>query len=146
MAAGVYFVNGGSFTVGGGATVTGTNVTIVLTGTSGNYATANMANGATVTLSAPPSGAMTAGIVFFGDRNAPASNQNNFAGGATLNITGAFYFPSQQVIFSNGVVSNSSVCTQLIAGTIQFQGGATFSNNCTGTGARAIGGATTLVQ
>ena len=52
----------------------GTGVTIVLTGSSGNYATVTIGNGASVTLSAPTSGA-TAGIVFFGDRNAPWSSQ-----------------------------------------------------------------------
>ena len=71
----------------------GTGVTIILTSsTSGNYATVTIDNGATVTLSAPTSGT-TAGIVFFGDRRASATNSNNFGGGAAVNITGAVYFP-----------------------------------------------------
>jgi hypothetical protein len=71
MNPGVYFLNQGSFNVGGAVQLTGTGVTIVLTSSTGsNYATFTIGNGATVTLSAPTSGA-TAGIVFFGDRNAP---------------------------------------------------------------------------
>ncbi len=119
----------------------------MLTGSSGNYATVTISNGARVTLSAPTSGA-TAGIAFFGDRNAPWSSQTNkqqnFGGGASINITGAVYFPGTQVNFNNGI-SNPSGCTQLIAGTINFQGGAQFSNNCAGTGTSAIGGGATLL-
>lgn len=142
---GTYYVNGGNFNVGGAVTMTGTGVTIVLTGSSGNYATVTIGNGATVTLSAPTSGA-TSGILFFGDANAPVSNSSNFGGGAVMNLTGALYFPSQTVVFNNGI-SNPSGCTQLIAGVIQFAGGAQFSNNCAGTGTSAIGGgATALVE
>jgi hypothetical protein len=126
---GVYYVNSGSFSVGGAVVMNGTGVTIILTSsTSGNYATVTINNGATVTLSAPTSGT-TAGILFFGDRKAPAANSNNFSGGAALNITGAVYFPSDSVVFQNGA-SNPSGCTQLIAGTIQLTGGSKFQANC----------------
>jgi hypothetical protein len=68
MNPGVYFIDRGTFAVGGGAHVTGTGVTIVLTSsTGGNYANAVIDNGTTVTLSAPTTGA-TAGMVFYGDR------------------------------------------------------------------------------
>jgi Flp pilus assembly protein TadG len=138
MNPGVYFINQGVFSVQGGVTLTGTGVTIVLTSSTGSgYATVNIANGTNVTLSAPTAGA-TAGIVFFGDRSAPASNVADFGGGATINVTGALYFPTQEVIFQNGS-SNSSSCTQLIAGTIQFTGGSNFQHNCP-TGVAAIGG------
>jgi Flp pilus assembly protein TadG len=148
---GVYYVNGGNFNVGGAVVMNATGVTIVLTGSASDgysppYANVTIGNGATVTLSAPTTGA-TAGILLFGDRNAPAANTSNFGGGATMNLTGAIYFPSQTVVFDNGI-SNPSGCTQLIAGTIQFQGGAQFSNNCAGTGTSPIGGsgATRLIE
>jgi Flp pilus assembly protein TadG len=145
MSAGVYFVDQGTFSVGGAVLLTGANVTIVLTAsTGGGYATVSIGNGANVTLSAPTSGA-TAGIVFFGDRRAPASNTQNFEGGAVVNITGAIYFPTQQVVFANGA-SNPSSCTQLIAGTIQFQGGSRFQDDCP-TGVASIGSSNpTLVE
>ena len=140
---GVYYVNGGNFNVGGAVVMNGTGVTIILTSsTSGNYATVTINNGATVTLSAPTSGT-TAGIVFFGDRRASATNSNNFGGGAAVNITGAVYFPSQSVVFQNGA-SNPSGCTQLIAGTIQLTGGSRFQATCP-TGVAAIGSGTTAL-
>jgi hypothetical protein len=123
----------------------GTGVTIIFTGSGSNYAYATIGNGATVTLAAPTTGT-TQGIAFFGDPNAPASTTSSFGGGASMNITGAIYFPSDTVQFQNGI-TNPSGCTQLIAGIIQFQGGAQFSNNCAGTGTSAIGGGpTTLVE
>ena len=142
---GVYIVDRGNFNVGGAVVMTGVGVTIVLTSSTGsNYATVTIGNGASVTLSAPTSGA-TGGLVFFGDRNAPASNSNSLQGGSTLALTGVMYFPSQLVIFSNGT-SNPSGCTELIAGTMQFTGGATFSNNCA-TGVLPLnGGASLLVE
>lgn len=146
---GVYYVNGGTFNPAGGATLIGTGVTIVLTGSASNsysphYANVSIGNGSTVTLSAPTTGA-TSGILFFGDRSAPLSNTNSFQGGAVMSLTGAIYLPTQTAVFSNGV-SNPSGCTQLIAGVINFAGGAQFSNNCAGMGTSSIGGATTLVE
>jgi hypothetical protein len=145
MAAGVYFIDRGTFSVGGAVQLTGTNVTIILTSSTGsNYATVNIGNGANVTLSAPTTGA-TAGIVFFGDRSAPAGNSTTFGGGATMNFSGALYFPSQTLVFQNGI-TNPSGCTQLIALNIQLTGGSTFQNNCP-TGVSAIGGsASALVE
>jgi hypothetical protein len=140
---GVYYVNGGNFSVGGAVVMNGTGVTIILTSsTSGNYATVTISTGATVTLSAPGSGT-TAGIVFFGDRKAPAANSSNMTGGAAVNITGAVYFPSQSIVFQNGS-SNPSGCTQLIAGTIQLTGGSKFQNNCPA-GVATIGSANTAL-
>lgn len=146
MNPGVYFIDRGSFNVGGAVRLTGTGVTIVLTKSTGtNYATVTIGNGANVTLSAPATGA-TAGLVFFGDRNAPLSKTSNFGGGASVNITGAIYMPTQTVTFSNGI-ANPSGCTQLIAGKIQFTGAANFKNNCTNTGVSPIGATvTTLVE
>jgi Flp pilus assembly protein TadG len=141
---GVYFVDRGNFNVGGAVVMTGAGVTIVLTSSTGSgYATVTIGNGANVTLSAPTSGA-TAGLVFYGDRRAPASNTIDLGGGALLNFTGAIYFPTQLVKFSNGI-SNPSGCTQLIAGTIQFTGGARFQNNCGGSGTHPIGGGASLL-
>jgi Flp pilus assembly protein TadG len=138
MSAGIYFIDRGTFSVGGNVTLTGTGVTIVLTSSTGsNYAIASIGNGAVVTLSAPTTGS-TAGIVFFGDRLAPASNVQNFGGGATINVNGALYFPTQEVDFQNGI-NNPSGCTQLIGGTIKFVGGSNFQNNCP-TGVTSIGG------
>lgn len=136
---GVYIIDRGSFSISGGATLNGSGVSIVLTSSTGsNYATASISGGSTVTLSAPSSGA-TAGLALFQDRNAPSTGSNSISGGATQNITGAIYFPSQNVSFSGGSSSGSAQCTQLIGYTLTFSGGATFNNNCASAGTRAIG-------
>ena len=130
MQPGIYIIDRGTFTIGGGATLTGNGVTIILTSREGGHAaTVDIGNGSSVSLTAPTTGA-TAGLVFFGDRIKPEDNDvNYFRGGASITIVGAIYFPRQAVQFENGA-SNSSACTQLIAATIEMQGGSRFRNNC----------------
>ncbi len=137
MNPGVYIIKGGTFTLGGGIKITGTGVTIVLTGSGSNYATANIGNGVTVTLSAPTSGTM-AGLLFYQDRNAPNSGSNTLQGGAAMSLTGALYFPSQKLVLNNGA-KTAAACTQLVAWRLEFQGGATLNSTCTGTGITPIG-------
>jgi hypothetical protein len=139
MNPGVYYINGGSFSVGGGIAVTGTGVTIVLTGSGSNYATVSIANGTSVTLPAPTTGP-TKGLVFYGDPAAPTTNVNTIAGGASLSLTGAMYFPTETVSYSNGSSTNAT-CTQLVAWRMSFTGGASFNSNCGSAGVSAIGGA-----
>lgn len=142
MSPGVYIIYGGNFHAAGGTPVTGTGVTIVLTGNSTvGYATATIDNGVTFTMSAPTTGT-TAGLVFFQDSQAPhtGTNTTNYlAGGSTQNITGALYFPSQMVNYSNGA-STAATCTQLVAWDITFTGGARFNSTCGTAGTKAIGG------
>jgi hypothetical protein len=138
LAAGIYYIESGTFTVGGGSTVTGSGVTIVLTKNTSGYATVSISNGATVTLSAPTTGT-TAGILFFGDRNAPTTNVNSFAGGANDTFTGALYFPTQIISFSNGTTTTDP-CLQLVAWQIQLSGGIQLNSSCAGTGVSTIGG------
>jgi len=144
MSPGVYIMSGGSFSVAGGATLVGTGVTIVLTGPGPDYTTVSISNGATVTLSAPTTGP-TAGMVFLQNRNASNTGSNTtniFAGGSSLNFTGALYFPSQPVYYSNGTTTSSS-CTQLVAWRMVFTGSAAFNSNCANTGVTSIGASPT---
>lgn len=145
MAAGIYYIESGTFNVGGGTTLTGSGVTIVLTQNTSGYATVSIGNGASVTLSAPTSGDL-AGLLFFADRNAPNSGVNTFAGGASVILTGALYFPTQQLVFSNG--AGTQACTQVIAWQIQFTGGtaSAFSSNCDNTGVRSFSSGILLVE
>lgn len=137
MNPGVYIIKGGVFDIGGNVTLNGAGVTIVLTGSGSDYANVVIGNGAVVTLSAPTTGA-TAGLLFFQDRAAPKSEANDFEGGTSLTMTGALYFPSQSVTYSNGVTSNA-VCTQLVAWRMVFKGGASFNSNCGNIGVQPIG-------
>ena len=145
MSPGVYYINSGNFSVGGGLTLTGSGVTIILGSATG---TITINNGTNVTLSAPTTGP-TAGIVFFGDPLGTESNINSLAGGTNLNITGALYFPTQTIAFSNG---SQSSCTQLIGGEISIVGGTTLNSSNCPAGIQQIGGggsgaaATVLVE
>jgi hypothetical protein len=144
---GVYIIDRGDLTVNGGATLTGTAVTIVLTSSTGsNYATVHINGNSTIDLSAPASGA-TAGLVFFQDRRAPGGVGNVFNGGSTQRINGAIYFPNQLVTFTGGSTTQTSGCTQLLASEIAFKGNSSLRFECAGTGVRAAGGtATSLVE
>jgi hypothetical protein len=82
---------------------------------------------------------VTAGLVFFQDRNAPANGTNNIDGGAGQSITGALYFPQQSVSFIGGTAANTT-CIQVIAWDLTLDGNTTLQTNCAGTGALAIGG------
>lgn len=127
---GLYVVDRGTFEVDGGARLTGDGVTIVLTSRDGEHpATVDIAAGAEIALTAPATGP-TAGIVFFGDRLRPGDHDvNSFKGGASLDVAGAIYFPTAAVAFENGA-NNSAACTQLIAATIDLEGGSRLRNTC----------------
>lgn len=142
---GVYIIDRGSLNLAGGASLSGTGITIVLTSSTGaNYATVSVSGGATLNLSAPTVGA-TAGLVLFQDRRASTSGTDDLSGGTGQNITGGIYFPQQTVQFAGG---NSTItqCTQIVARIIRFVGNATLRLNCNGTGVLPIGGMPVLVE
>jgi hypothetical protein len=146
MQPGVYFIRSGQFSVTGGATLTGTDVTIVLTDYNNNkdYATVNITNEVTLSASSDGSHGTVPGVVFFGDRAAPTSTVHNFKGKTAL--TGALYFPQQTVVYNNGSI-NAATCTQLIAWQVNFEGGSKFNSDCDSAGTSPIGGGTaTLVE
>lgn len=139
---GVYILNQTDFNIAGGATITGTGVTIILTssGSFSNTGNISINGGATVNLTAPTSGPY-AGMVFWQDGRAPDSGKDNFNGGSTMTITGAIYLPSQTVSFSGGNGTNGAGgagCTQLIANIITFSGNSQFTNNCSSVGTSPI--------
>lgn len=137
LSPGVYVVNGGSVKINGGAQISGSGVTIVLTGSGSNYATMDINGGANVNLTAPNSGSY-AGVLFYQDRNAPTGGDNKFNGGSSMNLNGALYFPGQQVEFQ-GNTSNAGGCTRIIADTVTFTGDATLGNACASLGLKAGG-------
>ncbi len=142
---GIYYIDQGSFSVNGGATITGNGVTIVFTSSTGsNYATATINGGATVNITAPTDGP-TAGIAIFGDRNMPTGSSFKFNGGASQIFTGAIYVPKGAVQYAGGA-NTSKACTQLVGDTITFTGNANFAINCTGNGTKPIAGAATIVE
>jgi len=107
--------------------ISGTGVTIILTGTTGIF---TMDAGAILNLSAPTTGT-TAGIVFW---NASTStNFDAFNGGSHNTITGAVYPPGHLVKYTGSSVSGTG-CTQLIAKDIEIDGTANFNHSCIGAG------------
>jgi hypothetical protein len=106
---GTYVIDGGQFAASGNATISGTGVTIYLTGSGNNYAQAQITGNGTVTLSPPTSGD-TAGITIFQDRNAPSSGStpgsgDSSSGGGTIAGSGGST--------SGGVTSGGTTGTTL---------------------------------
>ena len=144
MAPGIYFVDGGSFTSNGGATVTGNGVTIFLTGDTPNTCATMQWNDANSSLTlTPPTAGPLAGIAIFQDRKCtanPAVNTNKIGGGAAISITGVIYFPQQNVTYNGGANSGGPICEQLVSLTVTFHGNSHMQNNCAGVpGVAAIG-------
>ena len=131
MEPGLYIVEGGGFAAGAQADLTGTGVTIVMTG----GGVVNMNGGAEVDLSAPTADNSTAdsapyeGILFYQDRDAP-DDINRVNGNANSTFEGVFYFPSQAVNF-NGNNSSGPGCMMLVANTVRVSGSSEFGNACT---------------
>lgn len=137
---GTYIIDRGTFNVNGGVTLNGTGVAIILTSSTGsNYADSHINGSAIVNLSAPSSndtsGSVTgnfSGIAFYRDRNADEETIS-WNGGASMNITGALYFPND-IFQHNGNASVASTCTQIIAKQIVLKGDANYTSSCAGTG------------
>jgi Flp pilus assembly protein TadG len=131
--AGIYIIDGGNFSISGGASVTGTGVTFILTSHTGTgIGSFNVSGTGVVTLTAPTTGP-TAGIVFWVDKRASSSTTSSYTGNGTGNLTGAIYAPSSAIDYS-GNGSSDNGCTQIVSNTSTFVGNATLSHNCAGTG------------
>jgi hypothetical protein len=140
LGAGTFIIDRGQLGIGGGSTLTATSGTTIILTTSNpskSCATTKIDGGAVLSITAPTAGQLS-GIAIYQDRTCTDSSAtNSLTGGATQNIVGAIYFPGEAVSYSGGSPTGGAVCTQLIAWNIDFSGGSTFNNNCTGTGTRS---------
>jgi hypothetical protein len=127
---GVYVVQG-NLKINANANISGSGVTIFMSGNS----TVSINGNATVTLSAPTSGTYS-GVLFYGDRTGTAA-QSTFNGTASSLLTGAIYFPRQQVNYL-GNFSGKNGCTQVVADTIQWSGNSTINQDCSSLGMKDI--------
>ncbi len=134
---GVYYFNGANLSVAGNATITGSGVTLVFTGSGNNWGSATIGSNANVTLTAPTSGA-TQGIVMYGDRKMPVGTAFSLEGGGTQNFGGAIDLPKAALKFAGGNGTTTS-CTQIIADTITVTGSSNIQVNCAALGSSAIG-------
>jgi Flp pilus assembly protein TadG len=134
---GIYYLDGANLSVAGNATINGTGVTLVFTGSGSNWGTASIGSNANVNLTAPTSGT-TQGIVLYGDRKMPVGTAFSLTGGGSQNFGGAIYLPKANLSFSGGNGTVTS-CTKIIADTISFSGTSNLQVNCTALGTAAIG-------
>jgi hypothetical protein len=141
---GVYYIDGGSFSVGSQANLSGEGVTIIMTSRTAatnpsSIAGADMNGGATVNLTAPTSGTY-AGVLFYQDRRALDSGSNKINGNSSSKFQGAIYFPSQKLWF-NGTSGMDIKCVQMVARRIEFNGNSAITNICpAGSGAGSFKG------
>jgi hypothetical protein len=123
---GTYILKGGGLTFAGGARITGTGVMFYDTYGGGySYGPITFNNGTSETLVAPTTGTY-AGILFFQDPTVVGGAASSFAGGTSANLTGALYFPTTALQFSNGA---SAAYTVIVADSVSFTGGVTLNNN-----------------
>ena len=135
LAAGTYIINGGDFSLNGGAGIDGSaGVTLIFM----NGATFHFNGGGTLALTAPSSGTYK-GVAIYVDRNMANANSDMINGNATITINGALYAPTQYVGYAG--TAATMACTQLIAYQIEFKGTADFgySASCPG-GVSSSGG------
>lgn len=136
FAPGVYVLQG-NMKINAGAVISGSGVTIYMSGSN----TVSMNGNATVTMSAPTSGTYS-GVLFYGDRTG-TTTQSTFNGTATSLLTGAIYFPKQQVNYL-GNFSGKNGCTQVVADTIQWSGNSNINQDCSSLGMKDIPATTSI--
>jgi len=141
LGAGTFIIDQDQLNIGGGSRRTATSGTTIILTTSNvskSCATTKIDGGAVLTITAPTSGALS-GIAIYQDRTCTDSSATNtLSGGASQNIVGAIYFPGEAVSYSGGSPTGGTLCTQLIAWRIDFNGSSTFNSVCTGTGTRSV--------
>ena len=130
---GMYILDGVGLQITGNTIVTGDEVTFYFppttTGISGGkvkgkiqpWISLLIAGTTDVTLRAARTGYYE-GILFYQDRNIPASMQNLFTGGANMTLEGRFYFPKSDVKFAGNSEVTGSNWISIIARTVEFVG------------------------
>ena len=136
---GIYYVVNGNLTFNNASVDSVQGVTFVLTGSDpGIFSWTNYSN-TTTQISAPTSGA-TAGILVWQVCGSGAAGTNEFAGGSTMQISGAIYTPCGALELSNNaqLTTQSGGTMTVVANTIYVAGSAGIaavgSTSSTGTG------------
>jgi hypothetical protein len=113
---GLYIING-DLSIGGNASVTGTDVTIFLMGTT------NISSNVNLNLTAPTSGVYN-GVLFFQSRS--NANPAAISGNSGSTLEGILYFPSASLTVSGN--SGSTIYTDFIAQSLTLTGNASFQD------------------
>ncbi len=127
---GPIYINGGDAFVQGNLSCTAcaivlTNTDTADTATIGQF---KVNSGSQINISAPTDGTFK-GIAVYQDRRAvdKASSNNKINGNSDSAITGALYFPNQELDY-NGTGSTSATCTMFVSRRIVFSGNSATSN------------------
>lgn len=126
---GPIYINGGNATIRGNFSCS--SCTIVLTNSDPNSTTIGTMTtnaGANVNITAPTTGTYK-GIAIMQDRRAATctGNCNTINGNSGSIITGAVYFPNQEVWY-NGTGNTTATCTMFVAKRVTFTGNSATSN------------------
>lgn len=130
LAPGVYYIAGGSIGSNAGAKIVGREVTIIFTtkGNTGDVATVDANGQAYFDLTASKTGPY-AGILMYQDPDATSSGTNKINGGSGGLLSGAVYFPKQEVTI-NGNADFTTECFRLVSRKVTFIGNSNITNNC----------------
>lgn len=122
---GPIYVNGGSANLQGSFSCTGCAIVLTNKTASSPIGTFTSNAQANTTIIAPTDGTF-AGIAVYQDRRAAdCSGCSKLNGGSNSTITGAVYFPSQEVWF-NGGTNPTATCTMLVARRVTLTGNSNF--------------------
>jgi hypothetical protein len=115
---GTHIMQNGDFRVSGGGTeVQGEDVTFYTAGDSNISFTGQ----GDIALSAPTTGDY-AGVLFYGDPNAPTSVQHHINGNSNMAYNGFMYFPTAELMYNGGGIGTTSDYTAVIARLLRFGG------------------------
>lgn len=124
LSPGLYTING-DVSAGAQGVISGTGVTIVMSGT------LSTVGGSSLSLSAPttsPTGSAIPGVLLAGRSSATMS----FLGHSTSGVSGVLYFPNANLKFGGSSSSGSSTCTEIIASAVTLVGTSNMSSSdCT---------------
>lgn len=135
FADGIYIIDGGDLSFGGGGAVVGENVTFILTNSSNpaNTGIITITGGKTFDLSAPDEGMDMSGILLYQDRRSTNTARMKFVGGSTVDLDGLIYTPSATMDFGgNNTTTSPDTCTKIIAQKVKLHGTPGLGNSCEG--------------
>lgn len=122
---GVYYLNNTDLSLTGQTILVGTDVTIIMTGTSPG--SVSMSGNSEMRLAAPATGPF-AKMLFIQSPNATNGNNNIINGSSASSFDGAFYFPNGDLEFS-GTSAGTTQCAMVVSLTVTFQGSSTLQND-----------------
>jgi hypothetical protein len=115
----------GEFKAGGSSELSGDGVTFFLTDQGTDFATLDLTS--TVLKFTPPTSGPYKGILFFQDRDAPASLVNKLAGNGVVNLNGLIDMPASQLDFRGGS-SSAALDAFIVARKLRFVGNSYLSS------------------